>query len=45
MTVAPVYKSPTPRTDFIWAKNSDTEGNPINIMKIQIIKKPLLMNF
>jgi hypothetical protein len=34
MTVAPVYKSPTPRTDFIWAKNSDTEGNPINIMKI-----------
>jgi hypothetical protein len=34
MTVAPVYKSSTPRTDFIWAKNSDTEGNPINIMKI-----------
>lgn len=34
MTVGQVYKSPTPRTDSIWNANSDTEGTPINIMKI-----------
>lgn len=34
MTVGQVYKSPTPRTDHIWNANSDTEGTPINIMKI-----------
>jgi len=34
MTVGQVYKSPTPRTDRIWNANSDTEGTPINIMKI-----------
>lgn len=34
MTVGQVYKSHTPRTDSIWNANSDTEGTPINIMKI-----------
>ena len=34
MTAAPVYKTKTPRTDSIWNANSDTEGTPINIMKI-----------
>lgn len=34
MTVGQVYKSHTPRTDRIWNANSDTEGTPINIMKI-----------